>query len=85
MQEAEEVAGKLVEAREATSILLELTDEALDEVTFFIKLSIIFSRLVAVFLRRNHRLGPHLSDGEKHVLGIVGFIAHDELGFATLQ
>lgn len=36
VEEADVVAGKLVEMKEATKVVLKLTEKALDEVTFFL-------------------------------------------------
>lgn len=65
--------------------MFELVEKALDEMTFFVKLSVILALLGAVFLRRNDRFSTHLGDGEKHMLGVIGFIAHHKFRFIIFK
>jgi hypothetical protein len=78
VKEAEVVAGQLVKAREATSVMLKLADEALNQMTFLVKLLVIRARLFAVRLRRDNRFGSPLRDGKENRVGVVSLITKDE-------
>jgi hypothetical protein len=78
LKEAEIVASELVEAREATSIVFELADEALDEVTLLVKLPVVPTLLFAVRPRRNNSFRTHFGDGKKKGIGVVGLVGEDK-------
>ncbi len=77
MEEAEEVTSELVEAREATSIVFELADEARDEVTLLVKLVVIAALSFSVRPRRNNSFRTHFGDGKKKGIGAAGLIGED--------
>jgi len=85
VKEAEVVASELVEAREAASIVLELADKALDEMTLLVKLLVVVTRLFAVRLGRDNWLSPPVHDGEENRVGIVRLVAQDELHFVAFK
>lgn len=85
VEEAEVVAGELIEAREATTVVLELAEKAFDEVPLFVQLAVILGFLFAVFLGRDHCFRPQFGNGIADVLGVISFVSHDELGLVTLE
>jgi hypothetical protein len=85
VEEAEVVAGKFIEAREAATVVLELVEKALDEVTLFIKFSVVLRWFFAVFLGRDNRFCTQLGDGVADVLGVIGFVSHDELSLKVFE
>ena len=57
MGKGQVVSGGLLKARENPTELLELIEEALDQVTFFVEVLVVFTLLQAVGLGRYHNLG----------------------------
>ncbi len=85
MEEAEIVAGKLIEAGEAATVVLELADKAFDEVPLFVQLVVILGFLFAVLLGRDHRFCTQRGDGIADMLGVIGFVSYDELSSVTFE
>ena len=74
----EEVAGGLVVAGGNAAILLELVEELLDQVTCPVQVLVIFARLFAAALGRNHDAFARVLQGiDDPFLGIVSFVGDD--------
>ncbi len=58
INEAEITIGELVETREDTTIVLELVEKALDQMTLSVEMCIITTWLSTSFARRNDRFRP---------------------------
>ena len=83
MQEAEVVTSEFVETLEAAPEVFELVEKTLDEVTLFIKFSVIVTLFFAVCFRRNNCCGVHCCNGGEDSFGVIGFITHHKLGLIT--
>jgi hypothetical protein len=79
VKETDVVTGQLIEASEAAAVVLELADEALDEVTLLVKLLVIPALLFAVRLGRDNGLSSYVSDCKENRVSIVCLVAKDEL------
>ena len=56
--------------------LLELIDAALNQMAFFVQMSIINTFLFAVLPGRNHGNRPHIGDDGQEGFGVVAFIGN---------
>ena len=65
--------------------MLELVEEALDEVALFVQLGVVGPGVDAVALGRDHWLGAPGNDVGEQLVGIVGLVGQDVLGFEALD
>jgi len=77
------IASELVEAGEDMTKLFELADETLDEVP--VAFTVVITRLSTVFVGWNYCLSPHVGDGRKNGLSVIGFVSQDELAFVACK
>ena len=63
MEEAQEVAGELVEAGEAAPKVLEFADKTLDEVTLLVKFRVVGTGMLAIDFRGDNGLCTDTGNG----------------------
>jgi hypothetical protein len=74
VKETEVIVSQLIKPREAAPEVLDFADEALDEVTFFVKFFVVLALLLAVTTRRNHRFGTHRGNENENALSVVSSV-----------
>lgn len=85
MKNAEVVAGELVETKEDAAVVFELSEETLDEVAFFIALSVVVTGVEPIGPRRDDRFSPQLTDGNANMLGVVAFVRQEKFGAVACE
>jgi hypothetical protein len=79
------VSRQLIEARKDTTILLELAEETLNQVAFFVAVSVVLAWLLAICTRGNNSLCALLLDQLNECVTVVGFVGNHALGLFTDQ
>ena len=85
VQEAEVASGKLVKAREDAAVLLDLVDEAFDQVALSIQMSVKVASLCSVLAGRNDRNSAHLLDLFNELVGVIASVSDYEVGFSAFD
>ncbi len=85
VDEAKVATGKLVESGEDPSIVFELIEETLDQMTLFVEMMVVESKLGSVFSWRNDRNGTHLIDQVNQLVGIIPSIRDHKVSFLILK
>ena len=76
MDTIQKVPSRFIESGKDLAKLLELTDAALDEVTFFVKMAVILALDDAIGFRGNHREDGLLTQPIQYGIRVIGFV-HD--------
>ena len=65
--------------------MLDLIDEALDQMALFVQVTVMLALLVATWRRGNDRFGATLNNQIKEISRIVGLVSNDIVGAETLD
>lgn len=65
--------------------MLDLVDEALDQVALFVQMTVMLALLVATWRRGNDRFGAALNNQIKEISRIVGLVGDDVVGAEALD
>jgi hypothetical protein len=85
VDEAKVTTGKLVEPGEDASIVFELIEETFDQMTLFVEMTVIETKVGAVFSRRDHRNSTHLVDQVNQLIGIISSVSDHKVSFLILK
>jgi hypothetical protein len=85
MNEAQEIAGRLLVPRRDTTVLLHPIDEPLGEVAFLVKKFVILSLEDPILLWRDHRHRPGGLDRRDEIIPVISLIRDHRLGIMTFD
>ena len=85
MNEAKVATGKLVKSGEDPSIVLELVEETFDQMTLFVEMTVVETKVGSVFSWRNHRNSTHLVDQVNQLIGIIPSVSDHKVSFLILK
>ena len=85
MNEAKVATGKLVKSGEDPSIVLELVEEAFDQMTLFVEMTVVETKVGSVFSWWNHRNSTHLVDQVNQLIGIIPSVSDHKVSFLILK
>ena len=77
--------GQLLKSRKDTAIVLDLADEALDQMTFFVKMLIVAIRLRTVRPRWDHGLCTTIDHRLPEIVGVVRLVRDHKLAFVPVD
>jgi hypothetical protein len=83
--EAEEACPGLVVTRGDTPEMLELADEALDDVALFVEMPVVGDGLGTTGVRRDDGEGADFGDGLADAVGVVRLVGDDVLGTLAVE
>ena len=85
MKEGQVARGQFLEAREDTTILLELVDATLDQMALLVLLLVILARLGSVIARRDDRHTPAGFDEGNEGVAVIPAVGNDVVASQVAQ